>query len=232
MASTFVVNTRSGNLTVRSEPEKDSKKIGSLPRGRRLTVVEFKGEWRKLSTGGWVLGDFLSDRLTPSAQSGLAKLPAWADLWKEYPNYVKVTSAKVKSDTGGSVDAQHLVNTCAIRLSRTLNYNGIPVPRNFPGLVTKKGGDGMRYAIRVREVRKWLFKKLGNPGFDMTKKEGDAFDKTKIESFKGIVGFDIRFKDATGHLDLWNGKTFSSELAGLANDYWTQATRIWIWKTG
>ena len=232
MAATYIVSTSGGTLIVRSAPDTSANAVGRLSNGTRVTVLEFRGDWRKIHSGGWVHGDYLRARATPSAQSGQAKLPSWADLRREYPDYINYSSAQVKSDIGGNVDAAWITNTCAVRLSRTLNYNSISVPSKFSGLHTVSGGDRMRYAFRVREIRKWLMSKLGKPAFDMTKKSGDAFDMSKIQSMKGIIGFDIRFSDATGHLDLTNGLTFSSEAAGMAKDYWTKATRIWIWKTG
>lgn len=160
----------------------------------------------------------------------MATLGSYSALWMEYPDYIYYPdSDQVKKDIGGSVDAAWIKNTCAIRLSRTLNYNGIPVPGNFAGLATVKGGDGKRYAIRVREVRKWLEHVLGKPDFDHKKKQGAAFDISSIAAMKGIIAFDISFADATGHLDLWDGSTFSSEYK-TSVDYWTQATRISIWK--
>jgi hypothetical protein len=159
------------------------------------------------------------------------KLAAWTPLWNQYPDYLYYSDSKqVKKDIGGSVDQAHLKNTCAIRLSRTLNYNGLPLQYS-KGMVTKKGADGKRYAIRVREIRTWLMSKLGKPEFDVTKKEGEPFDKTKLSSMKGIIGFDIRFSDATGHLDLWDGTRFSSEHM-MTRNYWNSATRIWLWEAG
>lgn len=160
----------------------------------------------------------------------MATLQLWSALWAEYPDYQSYPdSAEVKKAIGGAVDAAWITNTCAIRLSRTLNYNGIPVPRRFAGLATVRGGDGKRYAFRVREMRAWLLHALGKPAFDQTKKEGAAFDKSGLATMKGIIGFDIRFSDATGHLDLWDGLTFSSEY-NTSKNYWTAATRIWLWK--
>jgi hypothetical protein len=154
----------------------------------------------------------------------------WSELWQEYPDYINYPdSAEVKQSIGGNVDASWITNTCAIRLSATLNANGVPVPSGFPGLATVKGGDGKRYAIRVREMRKWLEHKLGKPDFDHKKKAGAAFDKSPLGAMKGIIGFDIRFSDATGHLDLWDGTWFSSEYQSTT-DYWEAATRISLWK--
>ena len=162
----------------------------------------------------------------------MSVLHTWSALWSEYPDYVSYPDpAQVKQLVGGAVDADWIVNTCAIRLSRTLNYNGVPVPGNYPGLATVKGGDGKRYAIRVAEVRKWLAHAIGKPDFEVRKKAGDAFDKTPIATMKGVIAFDIHFSDATGHLDLWDGTAFSSEQNDTSEDYWTPATRISLWKT-
>ncbi|HEY2787293.1 MAG TPA: type VI secretion system amidase effector protein Tae4 [Fimbriiglobus sp.] len=154
--------------------------------------------------------------------------PKWVDFWAEYPDYTTdPNSATVKSNIGGSVDESWIVNTCAIRMSRGLNYSGVTVPGSFPWLLTVKGADGRRYGLRVAEMRKWLPHPLGTPDVDITKKAGDAFDKSTIASRKGIIAFDIHFSDATGHLDAWNGSTFSHEYA--AGEYWEKATRITIW---
>ena len=162
----------------------------------------------------------------------MSVLHTWSALWSEYPDYVSYPDpAQVKQLVGGAVDADWIVNTCAIRLSRTLNYNGVPVPGNYPGLATVKGGDGKRYAIRVAEVRKWLAHAIGKPDFEVRKKAGDAFDKTPIATMKGVIAFDIHFSNATGHLDLWDGTAFSSEQNNTSEDYWTPATRISLWKT-
>ncbi len=159
------------------------------------------------------------------------KLPAWSPLWREYPDYFfHPSSAKVKKEIGGSVDQNYLVNTCAIRLSRTLNYNGFPLTFSN-GMKTKWGADKKRYAIRVRELTPWMRRKLGRPDFDQRKRAGEPFDKSQLAGMQGIIGFDIKFSDATGHLDLWTGTRFSSEHK-MTRDYWSGATRIWLWRTG
>lgn len=160
----------------------------------------------------------------------MATLPSYASLWNEYPDYINYHQPEtVKKLIGGAVDAAWITNTCAIRLSRTLNYNKIPVPSRFAGMSTVKGGDGKRYAFRVREITPWLEHTLGKPNHETRKKRGDAFDKSVLASMSGIIGFDIKFADATGHLDLWDGSVFSDE-AYVTTNYWTAATRIWLWK--
>ncbi len=154
--------------------------------------------------------------------------PAWSTFWMQYPDYGSdPDSATVKKDIGGEVNEGWIVNTCAIRMSRGLNYSGVSVPGNFAGLLTVKGGDGKRYALRVAEMRKWMPHIFGKPDYDQTKKAGDAFDKSTLADLKGVIAFDIHFADATGHFDAWDGRVFSHEYA--ASNYWSRATRITLW---
>lgn len=154
--------------------------------------------------------------------------PTWAKFWSEYPDYITdPVSEAVKKDIGGAVNAAWITNTCAIRMSRGLNYSGVPVPAAFAGLTTIAGADKKRYAFRVAEMRKWLPHAIGKPDFDQVKKAGEAFDQTVLAGFKGIIAFDIHFADATGHLDAWDGTSFSHESA--TSDYWGRATRITLW---
>lgn len=160
----------------------------------------------------------------------MASLPSYTILWDNYLDYINYPDPRtVKEIVGGNVNAVWITNTCAIRMSRTLNYSGIPVPRNFAGLNTVKGGDGKRYAYRVREMRTWLVATLNKPVFDIKKTAGTVFDKSKIANVKGIIAFDIAFADATGHLDLWDGFNISSE-HHMSRNYYDSATRITVWK--
>jgi hypothetical protein len=162
--------------------------------------------------------------------------PLWLSFFQAYPDYESVDSAAVKKRIGGAVDADWVTNTCAVRMSRGLNYSNLPVPATFSGLHTVKGGDGKHYAFRVRELRLWMptATALGIPEVDIKKKQGDDFDKTKLKDMKGIIAFDIHFSDATGHFDRWDGTQFSHESGrstdfGDAGRYWALATRITVW---
>lgn len=159
----------------------------------------------------------------------MAKLPQWSVFWGQYPDYINYTSPQVKSMIGGAVDASWITNTCAVRMSYAMNYIGFPIPRGFPNLSTVKGGDGMRYAFRVRELRPWLRHTFGAPDFEVKKKANEAFDRSQIMLMVGLIAFDINFSDATGHLDATFGGTFSSEF-GLSKDYFQLATKVSIWK--
>ena len=164
----------------------------------------------------------------------MATLPSFVNLQNEYLDYVNYTSAQVLNEIGGKVKINNFVNTCAVRLSRTLNYNSIelPGPSKAGDMSVVSGDDKKWYAFRVKDIDKWLGKQLPKPVFDITKKANEDFDKKQLSKYKGIIGFRIKFKDATGHLDLWDGHYFTSEKKGnLSQDYWKTATRIWIWKS-
>lgn len=162
----------------------------------------------------------------------MATLPSFAKLQAEYFDYVHYTSAQVLQAIGGKVQINAFANTCAVRMSRALNYNSIPLPgpSSSGSMSVVSGADKKWYAFRVRDLSPWMSRKLTKPNFEISKKQGDPFDKTTISKLRGIIGFDIHFDDATGHLDLWDGTFFTSEKAGhLSTDYWQAATRIWIW---
>ena len=135
-------------------------------------------------------------------------------------------------------------NTCTMRISRGLNYSGVllPKPGKFNGLLTIICKDGRPYAIRVKEMRKYLTTIWGEPDFDIkNKRSGEDFnpaDHPELVNHNGIIAFDIAFggtAPASGHFDIWNGVMFSHESsepeAGATDpkDYWKLATRISLW---
>ena len=154
--------------------------------------------------------------------------PTWKQFTGAYLDYTRhPDSAAVKRAIGGNVNAAYIKNTCAVRLSRGLNYSGVLVPAKFPGLTTVSGADKKRYALRVTEMRKWLTVVLGDPDFDQSKAVGSSFDKTRLRDYRGILAFDIAFSDASGHFDSFSGTAFSNE--HMVPDYWTKASRISLW---
>ena len=56
------VATKSSNLNVRNSANLSASKIGSLPKGTQVTVMQVKGDWSKISspTIGWVSTQYLS----------------------------------------------------------------------------------------------------------------------------------------------------------------------------
>lgn len=137
--------------------------------------------------------------------SGLARFVEYsqakfADMRREYPQGM---SAWVKKRIGGEVDQDFLgLNTCAIRMSRVLNYVGLRISRSSE-YYTIKGGDGMYYMPRVKDMDKWLRKNVGAPTV-----HAGANSMAKFKGKKGIILFviDVFTDGATGHVDLWDGK--------------------------
>lgn len=144
-------------------------------------------------------------------------------------HYPKGTSDEVKKKIGGGVDAGWITNTCAIRLSRSFNYAGAPVPDSYgnsrgqPALAIR-GGDKKLYALRVAEFRKWLTAKYGQPTISL--KSGPyGTAPSQLQGKKGIICFvDCGWSDASGHLDLWDG----SKVIGSA--YFNVAKQIFLWE--
>lgn len=63
---------------------------------------------------------------------------------------------------GGKVEDNNFSNTCAIRVSRSLNYSGHFISYLPPNL-TVSGSDGKWYIYRVVELIKYLEKNFGPP---------------------------------------------------------------------
>jgi type VI secretion system (T6SS) effector Tae4 (amidase) len=153
------------------------------------------------------------------------ELPAFDVLRKNYPDG---DPEVVKRQIGGKVDAAWITNTCAVRLSRAFNYSGITIPAHAPHLSVISGDDGKWYAFRMRELKEWIRANFGAPDFDRKKPADGHLDRSSFASARGIVAFDIHFEDASGHLDLWDGKHYIHESAD-PRDYFTLATEVALW---
>ena len=147
-------------------------------------------------------------------------------LYRNYPDHYTVE--EVKTGIGGHVNSSDFKNTCAIRMSRALNYSGYPLPHNHPGLTTVSGTDKKWYAFRMQELKKYLITRFGPPSLSVTKGPMSGVDRSKFAGKKGIIAFDIVFPanpgehdDAYGHLDLWDGSHFTQEHPG--EDYFARA---------
>ena len=97
-------------------------------------------------------------------------------------------------------------NTCTMRISKALNYcPGNEIPR-LRSLLSIKGVDGKRYAVRVKEMKKYLLSKYPPPKVLVASPNG-VIDSTVIKGKKGIISFDVSgWSDASGHFTLWDGE--------------------------
>lgn len=107
-------------------------------------------------------------------------------------------------------------NGCAIRMSYALNYSSSPVPRGTWSTVS--GGDGKWYIFRVRDLIAYLHHAFGKA--DKTVKSPKPSD---FAGMKGILVFNVQWRDATGHVTLWNGLTCSDHC------YFPMASEASLW---
>jgi Type VI secretion system (T6SS), amidase effector protein 4 len=153
-------------------------------------------------------------------------LPKFDLLSSNYPDEPKDI---VKQNIGGHVNADWVTNTCAIRLSRALNYSGVAIPHKFHGLQVISGSDKKWYAYRMQELKKWVTFTFGAPGLVHTKGKDTPISREDFADHRGVMAFDIHFSDANGHIDLWDGSDFF-ESAYATSDYFARATRIVLWE--
>lgn len=152
----------------------------------------------------------------------MAKVPSLAKLLENYPDG-KLDGAAVAVLIGGSVRKNFedksftaYKDTCAIRVSRALNYGGQPIPRAGGGLPnpymspkkirTDVGGDKKFYVYSVYDLRAYLTGKYGHP-----KKFGAATTQEELakKGLQGIIVF------AYYHADIWKGDTCAYHNGGF-----------------
>jgi hypothetical protein len=136
-------------------------------------------------------------RVIETATSHSSRLPKIALLFEKFPSG---TVEEVADIIGGRVGANirdpnqpEYKNTCAIRVSRALNYAGAPIDRTIFGVRTNTGGDNKSYVYAVRDMKVYLTEKYGRP--ETKPANATAAD---FAGEKGIIAF------GNFHVDLWN----------------------------
>jgi hypothetical protein len=120
---------------------------------------------------------------------------------------------------GGKVQANNFSNSCAIRVSRSLNYGGQNIPHIPPNL-TVSGDDGKWYLYRVKDLIKYLNDQWGSPDTIVKNKPFEGEFKGK----KGVIVFEVDvWSDASGHATLWDGTTCSDKC------YFPVSTKVMLW---
>lgn len=150
---------------------------------------------------------------------GSTGIPGFSKLEQGFP---KGSAEEVKTIVGGRVDADWIKNTCAIRVSRSLNYSGRPIPGSKK---TISGADGLWYFFRVVDLKEYLITNFGPPSLVLKRTAGKAIAKELIKNKKGIVHFDVPgWSDATGHFTLWDGTACGDKC------YFEQASVVSFWE--
>lgn len=151
------------------------------------------------------------------------KLTGFERMWNVYPAPTG-EAADAKKAIGGAVNADWIENTCVIRVSRSMNYAGHPIPEGLKGLATVAGKDGLRYAYRVIEMHDWLTATYGPATLAEKRAELREGPPESFVGKRGILCFRVEgWADATGHLDLWDGA------APRHAEYFAKSSEIKLW---
>lgn len=136
-----------------------------------------------------------------------AKRPLFSELWKYYP--VKMSASDVYSMVGGQAMALYqenptgYANACALRLSRSFNYGGMPIKQSTRGYKVR-GADHKPYLLRVREMISFVEQNLGTADLSF-KPQNNQDLSSQLKGKKGIIIFKVSgWGDASGHVTLWN----------------------------
>ncbi|MES2590340.1 MAG: type VI secretion system amidase effector protein Tae4 [Bacteroidota bacterium] len=131
------------------------------------------------------------------------QLPSYFSLEQNYDTDSDTNA--VKARMGGGLTASWLGNnTCAMRVSKALNYAGVAhrIKRGH-GMEVVKGEDGLLYGYRVAELKKYMKSIYGSPKLI---EKGTKIKQADFYNRKGIIAFDVKgWSDATGHFSLWDG---------------------------
>lgn len=128
--------------------------------------------------------------------------PSFAALILHYP--ADPDPLAVKKAIGGNVDAEWITNTCVVRVSAALNKAGAghAIPNEEAGLVTVRGADNKRYALRVAEFADFMRRRYGEPDLALY---GTDIDEARFKGLRGIICWQVSgWSDATGHFTLWD----------------------------
>ena len=149
--------------------------------------------------------------------------------------YPQGTADEVKKQLGGNVNAAWITNTCAIRMSHTLNCAGRAVPFINNETVRGKTPTNFNYIFRVKQLAPLMTRWYGN-GLTVKAKAGTR--GVPMDQFKGktgVIRFDMTglWDDATGHFDLWDGSKMVEEThsdKATVDRYFDSSISITLWQ--
>ncbi len=171
--------------------------------------------------------------------------PDFALMWKSFPDHDRYpTLTSLHTFIGGQLEKNINIpgfgpngNTCAVRMSRALNYAGFPLSSKVLSalkLHPLTGADKKLYLFRVSEMSTYVANALGVTPITVTKDFDSAF-----AGKRGIVAFSVKgWSNASGHLALWDGVNFKEpghdDYRNLKDNPATplvepQTTRMMLW---
>ena len=178
---------------------------------------------------------------------GAIKIPKWEALTDAYP---QGEAEDVIKRVLGSPQSW-ITNTCALRMSFCLNTAGVKIPSfkltgydDDPNKATEQtlaGTGGFRIVYRVRSLANWIDKNFPKASI-VHKKKSDETNNEDIDKAlaafkgkKGIIKFDVKWSDATGHFDLWDGESMFEthhNVPATVRRYFGLAYGITLWEAG
>lgn len=163
----------------------------------------------------------------------MPQIPPLAELEKHYPGPGGGSAESVVALVGGTVkknfdESAAYRDTCCVRVSRSLNYGGDPIPAAGGGIAnpymdhkrvrTYKGGDGKWYICSCYDIRAYLVGRYGHA------KKANRFPGTaSMEDLAGVTGI-IAF--GFWHIDIWNGTSCVGHNRGFSN---AKVREILVW---
>jgi hypothetical protein len=118
---------------------------------------------------------------------------------------------------GGKVEQNDFKNCCAVRMSYAFNKSGIKIPFTENKTVSGEGKKDW-YIYRVKDFKDFLNSK------NYTKHTTKQNSLKDFDNKKGVIVFDVDWADATGHVDLFNGKSVEG------SDYTSQSKSITLYE--
>lgn len=199
--------------------------INYLMQNPNVTITQFKNWFMGTSEGqdGDYDAAYWDD---PNLNFPKQNLPTWAQFNSAFPRNsdpLYDTPEKMYNSIGGDVAKLYTgptTNTCAVRLSKALNYSGVTIP-NISGQ-TFRGADNKYYFKAAYQINLWMRQTFGtNPAsntspqtpfnenhFQYTQSQAGVHGvnlPTLLNGKKGIYSiYSSNFRWATGHADLLN----------------------------
>ncbi len=170
-------------------------------------------------------------------------LPTFDDFLLAYPSHYDdnyTTSQQVYEAVGGAVLVKYnngARNTCALRVSKGLNYSGVSIP-NIPG-VTVKGNDNKNYFLVASNLLSWMKSTFGTPIGEnhLTCADGGLSGTNYKLLLAGKQGIYIMIPndktsagfDASGHADIYydndcDGGCYFNATGGVKDIYFWNLT--------
>ncbi len=197
--------------------------ISYLMNNSSVNLTTFKNQFLTPNEDSDASGSNSAPENDPNLTFVQQALPSFSSFQAAFPSNTDPlydTPQKMFNSIGGEIAGFYngpTTNTCAIRMSKALNYSGVVIP-HITGQ-TFLGSDGKYYFKAAYEINKWMRKTFGtNDGDPSTPYNANHHKYTQAEAGthgenlpslligkKGIYSmYSSRFSWATGHADLLN----------------------------